>query len=220
MMPDLRRLACPLVLMLSFLSPIAYGQAVDAETTYEKAIDDARDSYRVAIAKHIRKAKTVDVCLLKFDEAENNNPFDDNEKTFEIAPYGKTTAILKQRRLSAEEAKRVIEVIAKQLEVREPDAGAFCHYPVHGIRIYAEAVEEKQIAAAPLFESTFCWGVATLVSSTPTIANGLASLTRWRKCLLNCYPFPRKNLTASNARSLRPNRRASSFRKRFSTPFR
>ena len=189
-MTSTRILTYMFLVMLMLGSAVTRGQSNTAEANYLRSVDDARDSYRAAIATRIRTAKSVELFLLKFDGMEATSDIDDSEERFDVEPYLKSTPILKRQRLNTDEAKQVVDVIAKQLEIRDLGGGAMCHFPVHGIRIYAEPFGEHGIETEPMFSSTFCWGCSNFTFSYPGSSGWLAVNDEMQQLMTKLLPIP------------------------------
>ncbi|MBX3424941.1 MAG: hypothetical protein KF688_04610 [Pirellulales bacterium] len=69
------------------------------------------------------------------------------ESSFPIHPYGKDARILNEVVLSGNDATEIVEAWRSLSFDRL--AGAFCHFPVYGLRFY----REEQL----LFETSLCW---------------------------------------------------------------
>jgi hypothetical protein len=111
-----------------------------------------QDSYRAARAKELLAATKVEVFITRYDDvAMVEGLFDpeDNDKRIRIDPYNASTAILQRKELAEAERRELMAAFAKQLAVPGQTGRVFCHYPIHGLRIYSG--EEL------VYSGTFCW---------------------------------------------------------------
>lgn len=122
----------------------------DAESKRFEDIDKAQKAFRVAVAKTFQFADRVEVFLLDYSIGEDAayKP-KDGEEAFPIRPYNKETKILKTRKVHAKEISKWCGAIAKTITTEKGGGGALCHYPIHGLRIYAR----NEL----LFETSICW---------------------------------------------------------------
>jgi hypothetical protein len=106
--------------------------------------------FRAEVAAKFSLADRVEVFLLDFAMGEDiaYRP-KDHEETFSIRPYDRETKILERREVPAEEIRHWCAAMAKTVTSEKPRKGAWCHYPIHGIRIYARG--------ELLFETSLCW---------------------------------------------------------------
>jgi hypothetical protein len=105
---------------------------------------------RTEIAEKFSLANRIEVFLLDFAMGEDiaYRP-KDREETFSIRPYDRETKILERREVPAEEIRNWCAAIGKTITSEKPSKGAWCHYPIHGIRIHAR----NEL----LFETSLCW---------------------------------------------------------------
>ena len=92
------------------------------------------------------------IYLVDFDDIiDTFDPFSAGEKErIRLHPYGyQSTAILKEKELGEEEKTKILDILSKQIAVKTHHGGAFCHFPIHGIRAYS--------GENTILESTFCW---------------------------------------------------------------
>jgi len=167
--------------MRSFISILALAGFVSfsnirAESDAEKAISDAESKfydakskiesdYRADLAKAIAKGDRIDVYLLDFEVEDTPSDFlfwDTRleEDEFPITPYGGKSKILKRSELNEEQRKEFLPKLQAVIGFEGEDhGGAFCHFPIHGVRVFAG----KQI----IFQSSFCWKCSNFSISYP-----------------------------------------------------
>jgi hypothetical protein len=122
----------------------------DAERKRFEAIDKAQRAFRVAVAKTFQFADRVEVFLLDHSIGTDAAYKPKNgEEAFPIRPYNKETKILKTRKVPAKEIPKWCAAIAKTITTEKGGGGVLCHFPIHGLRIYAR----NEL----LFETSICW---------------------------------------------------------------
>jgi len=105
--------------------------------------------YRARLADAIKHADGAEILLLNFTPVKEV-PEGKEEKYFPILPYGSHTEILDRKRLNAEKLAQCREATVKLLqEENDWGGGAFCHFPIHGIRLFRG--EEV------IFQTSICW---------------------------------------------------------------
>ena len=136
--------------LLAFVLLIPLGSAAQTATedkiaVLDRAYSDAqtatRNIYRKSIAGVLADADKIEVYLLDFDMQDAlvhlaigwNQVGDD---FFPIMPYGKKSKILRTKELSAEERNKLLPVLRDNVAVKVNHGGAFCHYPIHGVRLW------------------------------------------------------------------------------------
>ena len=121
----------------------------DPELQFYEGLDAVRAKYRAQRAEVLKKADRVVVYLLDFDNLIEEEAFGDEEKTVAVAPYEKRARILKSKEVEAKDREALLGALCKAIAEPEHTGGAFCHFPIHGIKIYA--------GDTLLHEGTFCW---------------------------------------------------------------
>jgi hypothetical protein len=130
-------------------------QLSETESRFYEAKSKIQSDYRRDLAAVLAKGDRIDVYLLDFETEDTPSDFlfwDTRleEDEFPIIPYGSKSKILKRSTLSAEQKlefmPKLQEVVGIQGEI---DGGAFCHFPIHGVRVYA--------GDTIIFQSSFCW---------------------------------------------------------------
>jgi len=127
-----------------------------ASNDHKRAIDAADREYRKAFGEALAKAAKIEVFLLdtemtkvekagKGDLWLGNLPFDQ----FPIIPYGKVSRILKRKSLAADEINLLMPALQSTIAVENTSGGAFCHSPVHGVRVWSDG--------RIVFQSSFCY---------------------------------------------------------------
>ena len=136
-----------------------------AESRFYDAKSKIRSDYRRDLAAVLAKGDRIEVYLLDFETEETPSDFlfwDTRleEDEFPIIPYGSKSKILNRSTLTNEQRgvflPKLQEVIGVQGEI---DGGAFCHFPIHGVRVHA--------GDAIIFQSSFCWKCSNFALSYP-----------------------------------------------------
>ena len=160
----------------------------DLDSEFYDALEKAEAKYRVGKAALIKKADRVVVYLVDFDGISDEDVFGggDDSETISIAPYGKRTKILSTKEIGAGDRKRLLETLSKKIAEPEHTGGAFCHFPIHGIRIYA--------GEDLLHEGTFCWVCGNFAFSYPGGAGWLDTNAQLKKIFAEIIPIPQSEL--------------------------
>ena len=110
----------------------------DLDSEFYDALEKAEAKYRVDKAALIKKADRVVVYLVDFDGISDEDVFGggDYSETISIAPYGGRTKVLSTKEIGASDRKRLLETLGKKIAEPKHTGEAFCHFPIHGIRIY------------------------------------------------------------------------------------
>ncbi|WP_193215176.1 hypothetical protein [Luteolibacter marinus] len=163
----LRAISATAVLVASsaFAESDAERDLSEAESRYFEAQAIMQSAFRKDLSAALAKCDRVDVFLLDFEMEDTpsnfyfwENRLEDGE--FPIIPYGKKSKILRQATLTAEQKlvfiPKLQEVVGVQGNI---DGGAFCHFPIHGVRVYAS----DEI----IYQSSFCWKCNNFAVSYP-----------------------------------------------------
>ncbi|MEO1857952.1 MAG: hypothetical protein ABGY95_11400 [Rubritalea sp.] len=177
----------PLLLITLYMCLPCIAQK-DLDSEFYKAIEKAEAKYRVGKAALIKKADRVVVYLVDFDGISDDDVFGggDGSETISIAPYGKRTKILSTKEIGPGDRKRLLETLSKKIAEPKHTGGAFCHFPIHGIRIYA--------GEDLLHEGTFCWVCGNFVFSYPQGAGWLDTNAELKKIFTKLIPIPQSEL--------------------------
>ncbi|MES2594216.1 MAG: hypothetical protein V4662_02715 [Verrucomicrobiota bacterium] len=102
-------------------------------------------AYRKALGETIKDHATrCEVFLLDFmpSSKKTDSFFDEpsDEKHFPIRPYKTETKILNRRELSTDEFKALLLSLIQTVGVEKNTGGAFCHMPIHAIRVYDQGI--------------------------------------------------------------------------------
>ncbi len=176
----------------------ALAQAQSPEKVYDDRIREARAEYRVALARRIRGAKAVEVFLLKFDDVRKENIVEDDDQRFFIAPYEATTAIISRRKLGAAEMQSFLAELADQISRPEHNGGAFCHFPVHGVRIYSDDTNGESSGAKMIYSGTFCWECGNFGFEYPDSAQWLDTSKKLKEIFNQVLPIPKSEIERFN----------------------
>ncbi len=172
----------------------------NAKSRYDKAQSIIRADFRKDLAAALAKGDGVVVYLLDFETEDTPSGFwlwenGLEEDEFPIIPYGKKSKILKKATLTAEQKLKFIPKLQEVVGVQgEVDGGAFCHYPIHGVRVYA--------GETIIFQSSFCWACTNFAISYP---DGPAWIAIREAGLFEAFselmPIPQSELDRFNAKS-------------------
>jgi len=112
---------------------------------------EADRDYRAAVASTFQFANRIDVYLLDFSMGKDEKyKAKEEEAVFRIQPYlHAETKILNTFQVPPKDIPTWCEAVKRLLVSPKEGGQAFCHFPIHGIRIYAED--------RLLFETSICW---------------------------------------------------------------
>lgn len=184
-----------LVAILLAVSAAASAQEKSPEEIYRARIEQARASYRVAIAKQIRQAKKVEVVLLRFDDLRKIDLFEDFEGRFSVDPYKATTSVISEKALDSSQGKELLLALADQVE-KEPVRGdqLLCHLPVHGVRIYSDEPSGEFLDNELIYSGTFSWTCRTFGFTYPDGAEWLDTNSNLKDIFNKLLPIPKEEL--------------------------
>ena len=124
----------------------AYQAQIEARSSYLNRKREAQKEYRDNLAEMVLKADKIELFLLDFSMAEVK---DADAKIFPIAPFQGGSRVLAEKTVLPADLAPFKAAIAEVLSAKEDQATVFCHYPIHGIRVYR--------VGALIFESSLCW---------------------------------------------------------------
>ncbi|MGV3664199.1 MAG: hypothetical protein ACO1TE_28760 [Prosthecobacter sp.] len=114
-----------------------------ARTEYFNESQKVEAAYRKSLSQALSSATRIEVCLLEFEMTKVKETDHDGdwalgmpEDQFPIIPYGKQSKILKRKVLTADEVQLLLPGLQRTIAVEKGAGGAFCHFPVHGIRVW------------------------------------------------------------------------------------
>jgi hypothetical protein len=139
--------------LLSGCQTVVEHQQASAKSRFLDGTEALRLVYRQSLSKQIQSVTRGEIFLLDFQaQSEKWNDLSEalfpDTKIFPIRPYAVATRILKRHNLSAHELSQVLAVLPKTI-ADENREGSFCHYPIHGIRLYD--------GDTMLFETSICY---------------------------------------------------------------
>jgi len=182
-----------LIAVLLLVVPVAASaQEKSPDDAYGERIDQARTLYRVAVAKQIRQAKIVEVVLLRFDDLREADLLEDDEDRFLVAPYEATTRVISEKTLTSPESKELLLELANQIEKREHEGGAFCHFPIHGVRVYSDEPSGKPFDSKLVYSGTFCWVCGNFGFTYPDGAEWLDTNEKLKTIFGTLLPVPKE----------------------------
>ena len=138
----------------------------EASSDYYKGQEELATKYRAKLAEILTLADAVEIYRLDFSMAGEVQEGKENA-FFPIKPDGQMSEILARKRLDGEDLEACRKVTAELLKAPEESGGAFCHYPIHGVRF----LRGKEI----VFESSFCWKCGNYYVTFPNNVGGSAS---------------------------------------------
>ena len=170
----------------------------DAVHAFFETQEKAQAAYRKSVAAALEKADTVEIFLLDFEtmkEPSAEAMFWDTRlpKAFlAISPYKTKSRILQRKVLTTAERTRLIPLLQRALNF-EYGGGAFCHYPIHGIRF--------SIGDEILFQTSLCW-LCTNFSVTYPDGGGFVSITvpELKEVCHELMPIPKEEIERFNLR--------------------
>lgn len=183
-----------IAVLIIVLSADVFAQEKSPDEVYDERIEDARDAYRVAIAKQIRQANFVEVVLLRFDDLREIDLAEDDEERFVVAPYEATTGVITERRLNHAESEELLLALADQVEKAEHKGGALCHFPVHGVRVYSGKPGVEPFESELVYSGTFCWACGNFGFSYPDGADWLDTDDRLKAVFSKLLPIPKEEV--------------------------
>lgn len=164
----------------------------DPESQFYDGLNKVEALYRFQKAEILKKADRVVIYLVDFDGISAEDTFADEKKTISVAPYGKRTKILSSKEVEEDERDGLLAALCKQIAEPEHTGGAFCHFPIHGIRIYA--------GDEILHEGTFCWVCGNFSFSYPQGADWLDTNTELKGLFTRLMPLPPEELKRFQAK--------------------
>jgi hypothetical protein len=149
-------------LLLGCRSVVKYRHDT-ARSLFIEGTDALKLAYRQSLSIRIQSATRGEIFLLDFQtQSEKGNVITDalfpDSDLFPIRPYAVATRILDRRKLSESELAQVLTVLPKTI-ADENREGSFCHYPIHGIRLYD--------GDTLLFETSVCYECRNFYVSFP-----------------------------------------------------
>lgn len=173
----------------------------EAERRFFAAQDTILSDYRKELAAILEKCDRIEVYLLDFEiEIEKDllsnfvgweNHLEAGE--FPVLPYGQKCKILQSSVLTAEQRANFLPKLQKVVGVQgQVGGGAFCHYPIHGVRIFSG---EKII-----FQNSFCWKCQNFAVAYPSGAGWVKiEGTALHDVFSQLMPIPQSEIDRFNA---------------------
>ena len=182
------------IIGLVLFLPTLFAEDSPLENYYNR-LEKIEAQYRSEYANLLLKADRVVLFIVDFDESSHSkaeeDPFGGDptpgaQGKILITPYKVFTPILKEKVLTEKERFQILPVLARQVAVEEHSGGAFCHFPIHGIRIFQEDTL--------LHEGTFCWVCGNFSFSYPRGSTWLDTTKELEQVFSNLLPVPKKEL--------------------------
>jgi len=177
------------------VQPSPLAKAVNgAGDKHFKAMEVVNAAYRKDLAAALGAATEIEIYLLDFasgpvEKAGYNWEYDLPADEFPIVPYKQSSKILQRKKLTAEEAKRLMPSLQETIRAEGAPAGALCHYPIHGIRI--------RDGGNILFQTSICYECGNFYMAYPLVegANweGLSG-KEFEKVMKELLPIPQGEL--------------------------
>ncbi len=179
-----------ITIILLTLSAIAQADLHDHTDAYFKELEAAQANYRKGFSEALFQCDQVYLYIVDFDDIDDSHgPFGRNsEGRIKIARYGPnhSTKILQAKELSDEERIRVLSVLSSQIAVETHHGGAFCHFPIHGIKAYC--------GDRLLLESTFCWACGNFGFEYPEGTQWLDTSETMEQTFKDILPIPKSEI--------------------------
>jgi len=166
----------------------------DALEAYHKTMDQAQSLYRKGLAEGLPAATRIEVYLLDFDmkrfegSTEGAWKYDLPKDQFPIGPYKSVTRILKTKVLTPEERKQLLPALQETVGVEKNLQGAMCHFPIHGLRIWA--------GDRLVLETSFCWLCGNFALEYPDFTERWVGIqgTKLKEVINKLLPIPQAEL--------------------------
>jgi len=116
-----------------------------ARTEYYDEMQKVEDAYRKSFSKALSSATRIEIYLLDFEMTKVKGRETDHdgdwaigmpEDQFPITPYEKQSKILKRKVLTLDEVQLFLPGLQRTIAAEKGAGGAFCHYPIHGVRVW------------------------------------------------------------------------------------
>lgn len=117
-----------------------------AKAKYWERKGGIQQEYRDSLAEMVLKADKIELLLLDFTMAEVE---DIEVETFPIPPFQGNARVITQKTVQPADLESFKAAIATLLTSKSEVPGAFCHYPIHGLKVYQ--------AGTPIFQTSLCW---------------------------------------------------------------
>ena len=126
-----------------------WDERLSANRQYFKALDEVRADYRGRLAESLRHANRVELFLLDYELVKDVESLAPDQR-FDVFPYKASARILKVVKAAPDVAQTAKQHFKRLLKTRDAlGGGAFCHYPVHGVRFF----KDDDL----LFQTSLCW---------------------------------------------------------------
>ena len=158
----------------------------DLDSRFNDKLDQIKAQYREEKATLIKKADRVVVYLIDFDGGADEQEFKEIGDYISIASCDKLTRALLSKELGTSDRKTLLNTLSKTISKPEHSGGAFCHFPVHGIRVYS--------GDKLLHEGTFCWICGNFSFRYPEGAEWLDTNTELKEIFAKLIPIPKSEL--------------------------
>jgi hypothetical protein len=179
-----------IVLFLSLhLSSTADPQLDDAtrhpDLVFFEGLDRVYAEYRASKEKEIREAVRAVVYIVepKVLDKEEQKALKFGDKWIPVAPYDAVARVIEEKELGEQDRERLLNLLAER--IAEPDhlGGAFCHFPIHGVRIYGKG-------GGIVHEGTFCWVCGNFSFKYPMGSGWLDTTAEMEDLFSELLPIP------------------------------
>jgi hypothetical protein len=158
----------------------------ELDSEFYDGLQKVEAKYRAGKAALIKKADRVIVYLVDFDGITERNDFADEDESISIAPYNSVTKIIDKKEIDANDRKKLLDILSAAIAEPEHSGGAMCHFPIHGVRVYAG--EEL------LYEGTFCWVCGNFSYSYPQGSSWLDTNAEIKAIFTSILPVPQAEI--------------------------
>lgn len=165
--------------------PVAKG---DLDSNFSDSLSQIEAKYCVGKAALIKEADRVIIYIVDFDRLADGDVsgFGDENESIAVAPYGKRAKILSTKVIETDDRKNLLEILSPAIARPEHTGGAFCHFPIHGIRIYS--------GDELLHEGTFCWVCGNFSFSYPQGSGWSDTNAALKAIFMKLAPIPQAEL--------------------------
>jgi len=166
----------------------------DATNAYDKTLKKAQADYRKGLAEALPAATKVELYLLDFNVKREEGSTEGAWKytlpkdQFPIGPYKSVTRILKTKTLTAAQIKELLPALQATVGVEENSGGAMCHFPIHGLRVWA--------GDRLVLETSFCWLCENFALEYPDFTERWVTIqgTKLKEIINRLMPIPQTEL--------------------------
>ncbi len=160
-----------------------------AKDAFSESQKKQEATFRSDVAAALLHATHCEVYLLDFEMSDviEDSPFKDypsDASYFPIRPYRRESKILKRTEVKGVELQNLLPTLAAVIGVTQNTYGAFCHNPIHGIRVYEGTLL--------LLETSFCYSCSNFYMTYPYSGSHWVGMRNadFEKALSAIMPIP------------------------------